>query len=85
MKNARRKLETPMAAAMPCKREFSKASIRKTVVPKTGKFKASEAKTRFSCIAEAHESTRQRIDFTTNRIQKGYIAGKEKNSIVDQK
>ena len=64
------------------KESFSKASIRKTVVPKTGKFKASEAKTRFSCIVEAHESTRQRIDFTTNRIQKGYIAGKEKNSIV---
>ena len=40
------------------KREFSKASIRKTVVSETEKSKACEAKTRFSCIAEAHESTR---------------------------
>ena len=30
IKNARRKLETPVAAAMPCKRAFSQASIRDT-------------------------------------------------------
>ena len=36
IKNARRKLETPTATATPCKRELSKANIRKTVVPKTG-------------------------------------------------
>ena len=62
IENARRKLETPMAAEMPCKREFSRASTRETVVSRTEKAKASEAKTRFSCIAEAHESTRQRIE-----------------------
>ena len=60
IKNARRKFETPMAPAMPRKREFSKASIRKTVFPKTGNFKESGAKTKFSCIAEADESTRQK-------------------------
>ena len=37
IKNARRKLETPMAAAMPCNRALSKASIRETVVPNTQK------------------------------------------------
>ena len=66
--NARRKLETPMAAAMPCKRAFSQASIRETVVSKTGKAKESEEKTRFSCIAEAHESTRQRIESVRKRF-----------------
>ena len=36
---AKRKLETPMAAAMRCKRAFSQASIRETVVSKKGKTK----------------------------------------------
>ena len=75
IKNARRKLETPTATATPCKREFSKANIPETVVPKTGKFKESGAKTEFSCIAEIDESTRQRIDFSTNWIHKGHNAG----------
>ena len=34
VKNARRKLETSEAAAMPCKRAFSQACIRETVVSK---------------------------------------------------
>ena len=78
IKNARRMLETPTGV----KESFSKASIRKTVVPKTRKFKESGANTKFSCIAEAHESTRQRIDFSKNRIHEGHNAGKEQNSIV---
>ena len=68
IRNARRKLETPKAAAMPCKRAFSQACIREIVVSETDKAKASEAKTRFSCITEAHESTRQRIESVTKRI-----------------
>ena len=82
IKNARRKLEKPAATAIPCKREFSKASILKNVVPKTEEAKASDAKTRFSCIAEAHESTRQRIELTTKEIHEGHIAGMEQTSIV---
>ena len=76
IKNARRKLETSKAAAMPCNRAFSQACIRETVVSKTEKAKASEAKTRFSCITEAHESTRQRIESVTKRIHEENIAGK---------
>ena len=45
---------------MPCKRAFPQACIRETVVSTKEKAKASEAKTRWSCIPEAHESTRQR-------------------------
>ena len=37
IKNARRKLETPKGAAMPCKRAFSQASIRETVASDTKK------------------------------------------------
>ena len=71
-----------MAAAMPCKRAFSQASIRETVVSRTEKAKASEAKTRFSCIAEAHESTRQRIESVMKRIHEEHIAGKGENSVL---
>ena len=82
IKNARRKLETPKAAAMPRKRAFSQASIRETGVSKTGKAKTSEAKTRFSCIAEAHESTRQRTESVTKRIHEEHIEGKGQNSVL---
>ena len=51
------------AAAMPCKRAFPQACIRETVVSETEKAKASEAKTRCSCITEAHE-----IHKTKNRV-----------------
>ena len=67
---------------MPCKRAFPQACIRETVVSKTEKAKASEAKTRFSCITEAHESTRQRIESVTKRIHEEHIAGKEQNSVL---
>ena len=83
LKNARRKLETSKAAAMPCNRAFSQACcIRETVVSKTEKAKASEAKTRFCCITEAHESTRQRIESVTKRIHEENIAGKGYNFVV---
>ena len=41
---------------------------------KTEKAKASEAKTRFSCITEAHESTRQGIESVTKRTHEEHIA-----------
>ena len=45
------------------------------------KAEASETNTRFSCIDEAHESTRQRIESVTNRSHEDHIAGKGQNSI----
>ena len=78
IKNARRKLETSKAAPLPCNRAFSEACLRETVVSKTERAKASGAKTRFSCITEAHESTR----LATKRIHEGRIAGIGKNSCV---
>ena len=49
---------------------------------KNRKIKASEAKTRFSCITEALESTRQRIESVTKRIHEEHIAGKGQNSVL---
>ena len=81
-KIARRKLETSKAAAMPCKRAFSQACIREALVSKTENAKGSEAKIRFSCITEAHEFTRQRIESVTKRIHEEHIAGKGQNSVL---
>ena len=58
IKNARRKFETNGSS-----NATYKASIQKTVIPKTGKFKEAGAETEFSCIAEIDESTRKRIVF----------------------
>ena len=56
--------------------------IRQTVVSKTEKAKDSEEKTRFICIAEAHESTRQRIESVRKRIHEEQIAGKGENCVL---
>ena len=82
IRNVRRKLETPMAAAMPCKRTIAQASNRETVALKSGKAEASQTKTRFSCIAEAHESARPRIESVTKRSYEDHIAGKGQSSVL---
>ena len=75
-------IKSAKAAAMPCKRAFPQACMRETVVSKTEKAKASEANTRFSCITEARESTRQRMESVTKRIHEEHIAGKGQNSAL---
>ena len=67
---------------MPCKRAFSQASIREIGVSKIGQAKTPDAKTRFSGIAEAHESTRQRTESVTKRIHEEHIAGEEQNPVL---
>ena len=67
---------------MSCKRAFPQACTREIVVSKKEKAKASEAKTRFDCITEAHESTRQRIESVTKRMHVEHIAVKGQNSIL---
>ena len=56
LKNARRKLEVPMPAAMPCKirRRTYKETCRNPDAPKT----------KHACIVEAGESTRMRLEGT---------------------
>ena len=49
---------------------------------KNKKTKESVAKTGFSCITEAHESTRQRTESVTKRIHEEHIAGNGPNSAL---
>ena len=55
IKNARRKLETPMAPAMPCK------TCKKGTHGET-RSKTNDFKSKFACILEASESTRMRME-----------------------
>ena len=57
--NARIKLERPVDAAMPCKRRFN-SSTRKLAAELNASHKVP--KTKYGCIVESHESTRQRVE-----------------------
>ena len=70
IKNARKKLETPMAPAMPCKK--SKKSKHGETRSKTNDFKS-----KFACILEANESTRMRVEESLPKYHEDHIAGKE--------
>ena len=66
IKNARKKLETSVAPAMPCK-------LRKIV--------GVVDPTKFACILEADESTRMRMGNSIPRYHEDHIAGKGENSL----
>ena len=69
-KNARKKLETPMAPAMPCK--TSKKSKRGETRGKTKKFKS-----KLACILEASESTRLRMEESLPKFHEDILQEKE--------
>ena len=68
IKNARKKLETPMAPAMPCK--TSKKCKHGETRVKTNEFKSTLA-----CILEASESTRLRMEESLPNYHEDHIAG----------
>ena len=74
IKNARKKLETPMAPAMPYK--TSKKSKHGETRGKTNDFKSKCA-----CILEASESTRLRMEESLPNYHQDHIAGKGDNSL----
>ena len=74
IKNARRKLETPMAPAMPCK------TCKKNKHGET-RSKTNDFKCKFACISEASESTRMRMEETLPKYHEDHIAGKGDNSL----
>ena len=74
IKNARRKLETPMAPAMPCK--TSKNSQHGAT-----RGKSNEIKSKLVCILEASESTRLRMGESLPNHHEDHIAGKGDNSL----
>ena len=73
MKNARRKLEVPMPAAMPCKLEREKYRETCRVV--------KDCKTKYACIVEADESTRKRMDGSHHHNHEDHIVGKGINPL----
>ena len=70
IKNPRKKLETPIAPAMPCK------IIKKNC----GSGASNKIKTRLACIMEASESTRLPMGESLPNHHEDHIAGKGSNS-----
>ena len=71
IKNARKKLETPIAPAMPCKIMKKNCGIGAS----------NKIKTKIACILEASESTRLRMGESLPNHHEDHIAGKGNNSL----
>ena len=71
IKNARKKLETPMAPAVPCK----------IMKKNCGSGGPNKLKTRLACILEADEFTRLRMGDSLPTHHEDHIAGKGENSL----
>ena len=69
IRNARKKLETPMAPAMVCK-------TSKTCKHGETRDKTSDFKSKFACILEAGESTRMCMEESLPNHHENHIAGK---------
>ena len=74
IKNARKKLETPVAPAMLCK--TSKNSQNWVT-----RGESNEIKSKLACILEASESTRLRMGESLPNHHEDHIAGKRDNSL----
>ena len=71
IKNARKKLETSVAPAMPCK-----------IMKNCGSGGSDKNKTKLACILEANESTRMRMGNSEPHNHEDHIAGKGENSLL---
>ena len=74
IKNARNKLETPMAPAMPCK------TCKKSKHGET-RSKTNDFKSKLACILEADESTKLRMGESLPNHHEDHIAGKGEISL----
>ena len=73
MKTARRKLEIPMPAAMPCKLPIkSSGETRRSI---------GKRKTKYACVVDADESTRPRLEGAVHKHHQDHITAKEMNSM----
>ena len=70
IKNARKKLETSVAPAMPCK-----------IMKNCGSGGSDKIKTKLACILEADESTRMRMGNSMPHYHQDHIAGKGEKSL----
>ena len=71
IKNPRKKLETPMAPAMPCK-----------IMKNCGSGASNKIKTKLACIVEADESARMRMGNSMPHYHEVHIAGKGEQFIT---
>ena len=74
IQNARKKLETPMAPAVPCK-TCTKSKKEET------RSKTNDIKSKFACILETSESTRMPIEESLPKYHEDHIARKGDNSL----
>ena len=74
IRNAQKKLETPVAPAMPCK-------TSKTCKHGVTRGKSNEIKSKLVCILEVSESTRLRMGESLLNHHEDHIAGKGDNSL----
>ena len=74
IKNARKKFKTPMAPAMPCK------TCKKNKHGGT-RSKTNDFKSKITCILEASESTRMRMEESLPKCHEDHIAGRGDNSL----
>ena len=74
IKNARKKLETTMAPAVPCKTNKNNQNW-------VTRGKSDEIKSKLACIFEASESTRMRMEESLPNHHEDHIAGKGENSL----
>ena len=70
IKNARKKLETSVAPAMPCK-----------ITKNCGSGVSNKIQTKLACILEANESTRMHMGNSIPQHHEDHIAGKGENSL----
>ena len=70
IKNARKKLETSVAPAMPCK-----------IMKNCGSGGSDKNKTKLACILEANDSTRMRMGNSEPSNHEDHIAGRGENSL----
>ena len=75
VEHARRKLEVPMVAAMPCKKWTKYPSRFQETEAKSDTF-TSIPNTKHACVVEAHESTRQRLESSLPKNHEDHIWGK---------
>ena len=73
IKNARKKLETSVAPAMPCKILKNNKNC--------GSGTSNKVKSKLVCILEASESTRLRMEESLPNHHEGHVAGKGDNSL----
>ena len=71
IKNAGKKLDTPVAVAIPCK----------IMKKNCGSGASNKIKTKLACILEASESTRMRMEESLPKHHEDHFAGKGNNSL----